>query len=167
MPSNCSKAWVCANISRRSARMVSVPWWSGFAPTPAPRLPQPPSGAARLPHFSSALFDVIAQFGDRTETERALRQPCFDRAIGIERIRHTVDNARLEHRCRAAARIARRYRRIGCIGALLRMDRRGTGALGDQSPIESARWTRPFRPQRLEGRLALAIACARTLQSRR
>jgi hypothetical protein len=47
MPSNCSKAWVCANISRRSARMASVPWWSGFAPTLVPRSLQPLSGAAR------------------------------------------------------------------------------------------------------------------------
>src|SRR6266566_2317841 len=48
MPSNCSKAWVCANISRRSARMASVPWWSGFAPMPVLRSLRPPSGAARL-----------------------------------------------------------------------------------------------------------------------
>ena len=50
---------------------------------------QPLSGAARLPAFlsSSALFDVIAQFGNRTETQRALRQLCFDRPIRIERIR--------------------------------------------------------------------------------
>src|SRR6266567_2034901 len=47
MPSNCSKAWVCANISRPSARMASVPWWSGFAPTLVPRFLQPLSGAAR------------------------------------------------------------------------------------------------------------------------
>jgi len=36
------------NISRRSARMASVPWWSGFAPMPVLRSLRPPSGAARL-----------------------------------------------------------------------------------------------------------------------
>src|SRR6516162_5075865 len=51
MPSNCSKAWVCANISRRSAQMVSVPWWSGFVSTLAPRSLQPLSGTARSGGF--------------------------------------------------------------------------------------------------------------------
>src|SRR6516164_6225324 len=86
MPSNCSKAWVCANISRRSAQMASVPWWSGFAPTPAPHSLRRLSGAARLPAFYlQALCPiVISQFGNRTETQRAFRQLCFDRPIRKE-----------------------------------------------------------------------------------
>ena len=61
------KAWVCANISRRSARMASVPWWSGFAPTlVVPHSPQPLREAVLLPVFISlsALFDVIAYCAD-------------------------------------------------------------------------------------------------------
>jgi cysteine desulfuration protein SufE len=40
MPSNYSKAWVCANTSRHSARMAFAPWSSAFALMPVLRWPR-------------------------------------------------------------------------------------------------------------------------------
>ena len=46
-------------------------------------------------------FEVIAQLGDRAEPHHALRKLRLDRTVGVERVGHSVDHARLEHRDRS------------------------------------------------------------------
>src|SRR5689334_13089666 len=133
MPSNCLKAWGCANISRHSALMASARWWTGFAPTPGPRLLRPLSEERFL--SSSALLDVIAQFGNRAETQRAFRQLRFDRSIRVERVRHAVDDARFEYRHRGRHIVSPDHsrRHMRRVGALLHLDRRRVRALRNRT----------------------------------
>ena len=63
-----------------------------------------------------------AQIVDRRETQRALRQLRFDRAVGVERIRHAVDHARLENFRRLGFRSAAHLRSARRLAVALRPD---------------------------------------------
>src|SRR4029079_2763015 len=56
-------------------------------------------------------FDVRAQLGDRAAPQRSIRKLGFDRSVGVERIGHALDDARLQDRCRRWLLRRRRLRR--------------------------------------------------------
>ncbi len=62
-----------------------------------------PRGVRRRKSSYELCLDVSAQFGDRAKAHGPLRNLRLDRAVGVERIGHPIDDAGLEDRGRRAS----------------------------------------------------------------
>src|SRR5262249_8560086 len=124
--SNYSKVWACANISLRSDPTAFARWWNASAPTPVRRLPRPRKSRAGKRTFRalSTFLDVIAQFGDRAETQYPFGQLRLNRAVGIKRVGHSVDDTGFEHGCARGRSAGLRCRSVPLLRRLRSFRRR-------------------------------------------
>src|SRR5262245_49585711 len=96
-------------MARAGTQLSTSPCWKRWVP----------AGMTPMRSFGlRVVLNVGAQLGDRAEADRAVRELCLDRTVGIERVGHPIDHARFDDRRPAGLRLYRGHAPHGRMAAV-------------------------------------------------